>query len=91
MNITEIKDNILMWQEEFVRREGFVTCECSIYKDDVSEIIEYLSTIPQCQGAKWIIYRCPVCEEHHGEGYRHLELVGVDWLHTYNRLIFKQD
>ena len=69
-----MKSLILEFTEEWNEKNGFVTCEFSFHEDKIEEFIRFTKDISPING-KWIQYECKTCEEYHGSGFRHAEIV----------------
>ena len=59
--------------KEFEDKDGMVTIEFSIHKDDLNDAFKILN---QCKTSigKWIAMECATCVGYHGEGNIHVSL-----------------
>jgi hypothetical protein len=60
--------------EEFNNKQGKITAEFSISKDDVLEFLEFTNTLDIPLG-RWCIYSCETCRLHSGGEYLHAEII----------------
>lgn len=71
----EIKNMVIEMSNEFDEKEGFVTCEFSIHKDDIHKFRYFIkSNNINLKYGKWILTECDACVGYHGEGYVHASI-----------------
>ena len=75
---TEIKEDVLDLSKCFDGKEGFVTCETSVHKDDISELEQFIKDNTKIKYGKWVFMECDTCVEYNGEGYAHVSLERFD-------------
>ena len=66
------------WMKHFDDNDGGITYEFSVHKDDLEETFKILNSYDS-SCANWFACTCETCEEHHGEGFIHIELKHDKW------------
>lgn len=62
---------------EYIER-GNVTCEFSCHHSDLGPAVDAIKQVQDAlarAGARWIMFPCTTCEEQHGEGFLHVEIL----------------
>lgn len=80
----QTEEMIVSLSEEFYRKNGDVTCEFSIYKDDISLMEDFVKDNVDLQLGKWVITQCETCKEYHGQGYVHASIERFDNLSKFD-------
>ena len=70
----EIKKDVLDMSKEFDEKEGFITCETSVHKDDISELEQFIKDNTKIKFGKWVFMGCDTCVGYNGEGYVHVSI-----------------
>ena len=60
--------------KEFDEREGFVTCEIAIHKDNIPEFETFVKKNCEIRLGRWIIMGCDTCVKLEGEGHLHASI-----------------
>lgn len=75
-----IKDNIDRMTEEFIREEGYITCEFGATEENVIGIHRYIHEknrqLPDY--GMWRIFLCETCAEHHPKAPYHVDIMVID-------------
>lgn len=77
----ELRRDIEEGYQEYEDKEGFVTIEYSVKRDDVKDIFIFIDS--QMYGACWYAMECETCREHHGEEYVHLSIEKEDYVNEF--------
>lgn len=74
----EISYYVPKWMKIFDENDGGITYEFSVHKDDLEETFKILNA-RSSPCSNWFACTCETCEEHHGEGFIHIELIHDKW------------
>jgi hypothetical protein len=67
------KELIISLSKEFDKKEGFVTCELSIKRQEIEELESIVKDLSITHG-KWIVFECSACVEYYGKHYVHASI-----------------
>ena len=74
----ETEKIIVDMSKEFDEKDGFVTCEFSIHKNDIAELADFVKSNLDLKLGRWVIMECQTCVGYHGEGYVHASIEKFD-------------
>ena len=80
----EFVECIVEMSEEFDEKEGFVTCEVSIHKDEIENFCTLVKEKTNVKLGKWVITECNTCVGYHGVGYVHCSIERTEYIMNYN-------
>jgi hypothetical protein len=75
---TKAKEMIVEMSKEFDEKDGFVTCEFSIHKNDIPEFADFVKSNVDLKLGRWVTMECQTCVGYHGEGYVHASIERFD-------------
>jgi hypothetical protein len=74
----ETEEMIVAMSKEFDEKDGFVTCEFSIHKNDIPELADFVKSNIDLKLGRWVTMECKTCEGYHGDGYVHASIERFD-------------
>lgn len=76
-------NDIIEISKEFDEKEGYITCEVTIHKDEIEEFEKVVKENTNIKLGKWVIHECETCVGYHGEGSLHCEIVRNNYIGKY--------
>lgn len=74
--IAKFRDLVGSMTEEYISKNGIVTCEFSTDIGNIDIKLEYLKSATKKMGiGKWIMYKCDTCESHNKNKPYHVEII----------------
>jgi len=68
------KDDIDSLTKEHIETKGRITCEISVSKEQLPEVLDYVNFVRPYKGYVWKVFDCTTCKEHDINFPYHVEI-----------------
>lgn len=74
--LAKFRDLVSSMTDEYISKEGVVTCEFSTDLTNADIKLEYLKQATKKMViGKWVMYKCDTCESYHKDKPYHVEII----------------
>lgn len=78
--MSDLRNTIESFQEEYIERDRMVTCEFSLRVSSLNKFKNIVEDINKNKFVTWVVYKCDTCIEQHGPGHYHAEIAEKDYI-----------